>query len=70
MLYASARAVGMAAVAITRTELGVSDLRAAANRSMDGRQSRRVWANAMVLDGYSREAAAQACGMDRQTLRD
>ena len=24
----------------------------------------------MVLDGYSREAAAQACGMDRQTLRD
>ena len=70
MLRASIRGVGMAAVAITRTELGVSDLRAAAKRLMDGRQSRRVLAIAMVLDGYSREAAAQACGMDRQTLRD
>ena len=68
MLRASIRGVGMAAVAITRTELGVSDLRAAAKRLMDGRQSRRVLAIAMVLDGYSREAAAQACGMDRQTL--
>jgi transposase len=25
---------------------------------------------AMALDGYSREAAAEACAMDRQTLRD
>jgi transposase len=24
----------------------------------------------MVVDGFSREAAAQACGMDRQSLRD
>jgi transposase len=25
---------------------------------------------ALVLDGWSREAAAETCGMDRQTLRD
>ena len=25
---------------------------------------------ALALDGHSREAAAEACGMDRQTLRD
>lgn len=49
----------MAAVAISRTELRVSDSRAAAKRLMDGRQSQEVLAIAMVLDGYGREAAAQ-----------
>jgi transposase len=60
----------MPKVAITRTELGVSELRAAAKQATDTRQARRILAIAMVLDGYSREAAAQACGMDRQSLRD
>ena len=31
---------------------------------------RRILALAMVLDGASRTEAAEACGMDRQTLRD
>jgi transposase len=60
----------MPKVAITRTELGASELRAAAKQATDTRQARRILAIAMVLDGYSREAAAQACGMDRQSLRD
>lgn len=58
MLHASLREVGMAAVAITRTELGVSDLRAAAKRLMDGRHSQWVLAIALALDGYSRKTAA------------
>ena len=60
----------MPAVAITRTDLSVAELRAAATRTADSKQSRRILAIAMVLDGFSREAAAQACGMDRQSLRD
>jgi transposase len=60
----------MAAVAVTRMDLSVTELRAAAKRLADGKQARRVFAIAMVLDNYSREDAAQACGMDRQTLRD
>jgi transposase len=60
----------MAAVAISRMDLSVSELRAAAKRAVDTRQAFRILAIAMVLDGYSRAAAAQACGMDRQTLRD
>jgi len=47
----------MAGVAITRMDISAADLRAAAERSV-------------VLDGFSREEAAQLCGMDRQTLRD
>ena len=58
MLHASLREVGMAAVSITRTELGVSDLRAAAKRLMDGRHSQWVLAIALALDGYSRKTAA------------
>jgi transposase-like protein len=50
--------------------LTLVELRAAARRASDSKQARRILAIAMVLDGYSREAAAQACGMDRQTLRD
>jgi len=60
----------LAAVAITRTDIGVAELRAAAKRTTDSKQSRRILAIAMVLDGFSREAAAQACGMDWQSLRD
>lgn len=60
----------MAGVAITRLDMSVTELRSVAKRLSDNRQARRVLAIAMVLDGFSREDAAQACGMDRQTLRD
>ncbi len=60
----------MAAVAITRTELSAAELRAAARRLADSKQACRVLAIAQILDGASREEAARACGMDRQTLRD
>jgi transposase len=61
---------GMASVAITRTELDSVGLRAAAAGSSDAKQARRLLALAMVLDGHPRLLAAQAGGMDRQTLRD
>jgi transposase len=32
--------------------------------------ARRILALALVLDGLDRKAAAETCGMDRQTLRD
>ena len=60
----------MVAVAITRTELDSTGLRAAAAGSSDAKQARRLLALAMVLDGHPRSLAAQAGGMDRQTLRD
>jgi transposase len=60
----------MAAVAITRTELDSTGLRAAAAGSSDAKQARRLLALAMVLDGHPRLMAAQAGGMNRQTLRD
>ena len=60
----------MGSVAITRTELDGTGLRAAAAGSSDAKQARRLLALAMVLDGHPRSLAAQAGGMDRQTLRD
>ena len=60
----------MASVAITRTDLSAAELRMAGKRLLDTKQAFRVLAIAMVLDGASREEAAQTCGMDRQTLRD
>ena len=60
----------MAGVAITRTDMSVADLRAAAKRSANARQASRILAIAMVVDGFSRAEAARLCGMDRQTLRD
>jgi transposase len=60
----------MVAVAITRTELTAADLRGEAARARDADAVRRMLAIALVLDGHSRAAAAKACGMDRQTLRD
>jgi len=57
-------------VGITRHELGAGDLRREARRCRDGAASRRMLALALVLEGASREAAARAAGMDRQTLRD
>jgi transposase len=45
-------------------------LRKAAKAECDARAARRMLAIANALAGMSREAAAKAAGMDRQTLRD
>src|SRR3954466_2409982 len=57
-------------VAITRKELGAVELRREARRGRDTAASRGRLALALVLEGASREEAARAAGMDRQTLRD
>jgi transposase len=57
-------------VGITRRELGAGELRREAGRCRDARAARRMLALALVLEGASREEAARAAGMDRQTLRD
>ena len=58
------------ALAITRQDMSVADLRREAARSRDANAARRMLAIALVLEGSSREEAAESCGMDRQTLRD
>ena len=58
------------AVEITRQDLSAAELRREAARSRDAKAARRMLALALALDGHSRGAAAEACGMDRQTLRD
>ena len=58
------------AVLLRRMDLDAFGLRRAASRSKDAAASRRMLALALVLEGRSRTEAAQACGMDRQTLRD
>lgn len=55
---------------MTRDDLDACGLRAAANRCSDAKAARRMLALALVLEGWSREDAATATGMDRQTLRD
>ena len=57
-------------VAVTRKEPGAAELRREAGRCRDARAARRMLAPALVLEGASREEAARAAGMDRQTLRD
>ena len=57
-------------IEITRLELSASDLRMLAAKTGDGGWVRRLLAIALLLDGHSREAAAVANGMTRQTLRD
>ena len=57
-------------VAVTRKELGAGGLRREVGRCRDARAARRMLALALVLEGASREEAARAAGMDRQTLRD
>jgi transposase len=59
-----------AAVAITRDDYSADGLRAEARRAEDSKQACRLLALAMVLDGVARKVAAEACGMDRQTLPD
>ena len=60
----------MVPLSITRTDLTVEQLRAVAAREADAKTARRILAIAMVLDGHSRQAAAESQAMDRQTLRD
>jgi transposase len=57
-------------VAITRLDLSAAELRRAAALTQDAKAARRTLAIALVLEDWSREAAAEACAMDRQTLRD
>jgi len=57
-------------IEVTRLDLSARKLRRLASRSQDGRVACRALAIAHVLEGSSRAAAAVACGMDRQTLRD
>jgi transposase len=58
------------ALAITRDDFTVEELREAAARSTDADAARRMLGLALVLDGYQRGEAANLCGMDRQILRD
>jgi transposase len=60
----------MASVGIMRDDLDGAGRRSAAVGTRNVRQARRLLALAMVLDGHPRLLAAQAGGMDRQTLRD
>ncbi|WP_240769087.1 helix-turn-helix domain-containing protein, partial [Paracoccus liaowanqingii] len=60
----------MMAIEITRTDMSGRELRAAAARTKDAKAARRILAIALVLEGADRKTAAEACGMDRQTLRD
>ncbi len=50
--------------------LEAGEVRRLARRKTDGRVTARLFAIANVLDGMSRTAAAEAAGMNRQTLRD
>jgi len=58
------------AIKITRADHTAQALRTLAAKSADAGQVRRLLALALVLEGHSREVAAERCGMDRQTLRD
>ena len=58
------------ALVITREEHTAADLRAAAAKSSDAAQVRRLLAIALVLGGDARTEAARRGGMERQTLRD
>jgi len=51
-------------VAIARSDLSASELREAAARTRDAKAARRMLAIAAVLEGWSREATAQACAME------
>lgn len=53
-----------------RTDIEVDALRRHARHEADGRVAARLLAIADALSGMSRQAAAEAAGMDRQTLRD
>ncbi len=68
----------MDAAEITRKDLTVTQLCSAAARALDTRQTWRILAIAMIVDGHTQLVAAYAGGvepsgspdMDQQTLRD
>lgn len=53
-----------------RTDIEVGELRRHARLEADGRVAARLLAIANALSGMDRRTAAEAAGMDRQTLRD
>jgi transposase len=53
-----------------KTDYSGAEVRRLAKRTKDAAQARRLLAIAAILDGASREEAANTGGMDRQTLRD
>ena len=55
-------------VPVTRTNYTPEELRDLAKRCGNGAQARRL--RALILEGHSRQDAAKAQNMDRQTLRD
>ncbi len=57
-------------VKVTRRDMTADDLRWQAAQTKGADAARRMLAIAFVLEDCSRAEAAQACGMDRQTLRD
>lgn len=57
-------------LAIERTDYSIGELRYEACRCEDSSQARRLLGLAMALEGGTREKAATAAGMTRQTLRD
>ena len=57
-------------LAITRDDLSADEMRLVACRVKDSSQARRLLSLALVLDGHGRGEAAQAGGMQRQTLGD
>lgn len=57
-------------VKITRTDQTPTQLRAVAAGCLDAKQTRRLLAIALVLEGASRAEAVRQTGLDRQTLRD
>src|ERR1700740_3862157 len=65
-----AEEVAMGQAVPVRTDYTAGGVRRVAKRAKDAAQARRLLAIAAVLDGASRTEAAEAGGMDRQTLRD
>ena len=55
-------------VPVTRTNYRPEELRDLAKRCGNGAQARRL--RALILEGHSRQDAAEAQNMDQQTLRD
>jgi transposase len=58
------------AIVISNLDYSAADLRRLMSRHKDGAVVRRLLALALILEGKSRNEAAQQSGMERQTLRD
>ena len=57
-------------VAITRLAMSAAELREYGSTDAGCESGASDAGDWLVLEGWSREAAAEACAMDRQTLRD